>query len=77
MKKRIKVKLNPNNVEWLKRNNLLSSRGVRKIIEYNYYQINKENYKTLSQMSNNSFINVDSIYLNLENENKLKNYFKE
>lgn len=77
MKKRIKVKLNQNNVEWLKRNNLLSSRGVRKIIEYNYYQINKENYKTLSQMSNNSFINVDSIYLNLENENKLKNYFKE
>lgn len=77
MKKRIKVKLNPNNVEWLKRNNLLSSRGVRKIIEYNYYQINKENYKTLSQMSNNSFINIDSIYLNLENENKLKNYFKE
>lgn len=77
MKKRIKVKLNQNNVEWLKRNNLLSSRGVRKIIEYNYYQINKETYKTLSHMSNNSFINVDSIYLNLENEKKLKNYFKE
>lgn len=70
-KVRVKVNIDMDNYYYLVSKNLWSSQGIRKIIEYDFYKINHDDFSWLNKSSETISRKLDSLVLQQENEKKI------